>query len=221
MDGSFWRQRWADGRIGFHAAAANHHLLAHADRFLPETGGRVLVPLCGKTVDLTWLSERGHDVVGVELVESAAVAYFAEAGHVPTVADIGPYTAYSHGRVTILVGDFLALTPAILGPVTHIYDRAAMIALPPAMRVRFVEVMRQHMTPGVTLLLLTMTYDQAALPGPPHSVDTAEVMLGYADGCTVELLAQGDAESMPPRFAAHTVTTSDWLVTAGPARDLR
>lgn len=33
---------------------------------------RVLVPLCGKTVDMPFLADKGHEVVGVEGCETAA-----------------------------------------------------------------------------------------------------------------------------------------------------
>lgn len=38
----------------------------------------VLVTLCGKTLDLLWLCEQGHEVTGVELVEVAAKEFFEE-----------------------------------------------------------------------------------------------------------------------------------------------
>ena len=33
-------------------------------------GAAVLVPLCGKSLDLVWLAEQGHAVIGVELAEA-------------------------------------------------------------------------------------------------------------------------------------------------------
>ena len=46
------------------------------------TSGRakisILVTLCGKSLDLPWLCEQGHDVVGVELSAVAAKQLFEE-----------------------------------------------------------------------------------------------------------------------------------------------
>ncbi len=63
MDLDDWKARWADGNTGWHEQAGNRFLRqwwpARADQ------SRVLVPLCGKALDLKWLAERGHEVVGV------------------------------------------------------------------------------------------------------------------------------------------------------------
>ncbi len=75
MDAEFWKTRWQAGQIGFHEGRPNAFLEAHAARL--GIARRVLVPLCGKSVDLAYLAGLGHDVVGVELVEEAAAACFA------------------------------------------------------------------------------------------------------------------------------------------------
>ena len=56
-------------------------LLRFADRLLPplQTAQRVFVPLCGKTMDLTWLAVGGHRVFGVEVSQLAVEQYFSEA----------------------------------------------------------------------------------------------------------------------------------------------
>ena len=41
---------------------------------------RVFLPLCDKTIDLTWLYERGHEVVGLEGVHFVAESVFKSAG---------------------------------------------------------------------------------------------------------------------------------------------
>jgi thiopurine S-methyltransferase len=76
MDAAFWQARWDTGQIGFHEGRPNRYLTEFVDTL--GEGRRVLVPLCGKTVDLAYLAERGHQVVGVELVEAAVIGFFAE-----------------------------------------------------------------------------------------------------------------------------------------------
>ena len=41
-------------------------------------GLSVFVPLCGKTLDMVWLCQQGHTVVGCELSEIAALDFFKE-----------------------------------------------------------------------------------------------------------------------------------------------
>ncbi|CAB4033218.1 thiopurine S-methyltransferase-like, partial [Paramuricea clavata] len=39
---------------------------------------RVLVPFCGKTLDLLWLVKQGHTVIGIEAVQKAIEDFFKE-----------------------------------------------------------------------------------------------------------------------------------------------
>ena len=88
MEPDFWRARWSEGRIGFHEGAPNAHLRQNLD--VLAGARRVLVPLCGKAEDLAFLAASGREVVGVELVEDAVRAFFAEHGLAPTVTREGP-----------------------------------------------------------------------------------------------------------------------------------
>src|SRR5687768_10111391 len=124
MDSSFWIDRWRAGKIGFHEGQPNAFLVRHVDRLGPPR--RVLVPLCGKAEDLAYLGGRGHEVIGIELAEAAAIAFFREHEAVPRVERRGAFSAYAAGRVTILVGDFFAADVASVGSIDAFYDRAAL-----------------------------------------------------------------------------------------------
>jgi hypothetical protein len=69
MQESFWLDSWRNRNIGFHQAAVHPALLQYWPGV--AVASSVLVPLCGKTLDMLWLAKRGHDVVGVELAEAA------------------------------------------------------------------------------------------------------------------------------------------------------
>jgi thiopurine S-methyltransferase len=159
----------------------------------------VLVPLCGKSGDLAFLAAQGHHVVGVELVESAARAFFEEHGATPVVAQEGPFTRCSAGPITVLVGDFFATTRELLGPVDALYDRAAIVALPPAMRSTYVSHLRSLLPAGAPGLIVNMEYPQEKMAGPPFSVPEAELRAHYA-GLSLERL--GGRKVASPRFAA-------------------
>lgn len=80
MHEDFWRARWSRNEIGFHLPEVNPWLLRHWPR---ASRGRVLVPLCGKSLDMTWLAGQGLQILGVELMETAVQAFFAEQGWCP------------------------------------------------------------------------------------------------------------------------------------------
>lgn len=169
----FWLQRWQSGQIGFHEGRPNLHLERWAS-VLGE-GTSVLVPLCGKAVDLAYLARRGHAVTGVELSGLAAEAFFAEQGLVPERSREGPYLRRTAGGVSILEGDVFALT----GEWDAAWDRAALIALPPEVRARYAALLRARVRGPI--LLVTFVYDQGRRDGPPFSVDDEEVRRLYPD----------------------------------------
>ena len=203
MEASFWQQRWEAGQIGFHEGRANALLTRFIDRLPP--GGRVLVPLCGKSEDLAFLAARGHQVIGVELVETAAAAFFAEHDTTPTITTLDGLRVYRHGAITIVVGDLFATTAAHLAAIDAIYDRAAMIALPPDLRRRYVTHLRA-LAPSAPRLLIGFEYPQAAMDGPPFAVLEPEVRALHPDA-TITVLA--DEPAIAPRLAALGLTARE------------
>jgi thiopurine S-methyltransferase len=195
MKAEYWLERWHAGHIaGFHRADPNPRLVAHQPRAFGDCV-RILVPLCGKSHDLEWLAVHGYEVVGIELSELAARDFFAERGLEPTQSELGPFVAYRHGAVTILVGDFFAADPDALGYFEGVYDRAAMIALPPELRERYVAHLPTLMTPKAKLLLVTLFYD--AEGGPPFSVSPEEVERSYPQGKLTLLESLDGREEAP------------------------
>ncbi len=188
MDPGFWSARWQEGRIGFHEGAPNTYLSTFIDRL--ASARRILVPLCGKSEDLAYLAGRGHEVVGIELVEDAVRQFFAEHGTTPVIEPRGPFTAYTSGPITVFTGDFFASTPEIVGAIDAVYDRAALVALPPPLRDRYVPHLRQIAADARRELLVTIEYPDGVFEGPPFSVPRDEVERRFA-GAVIEELASG------------------------------
>lgn len=190
----YWLDRWEKGRIGFHRAEANPQLVEHHPRVLGGTI-RVLVPLCGKSADLEWLVTQGHEVVGIELSEIAALAFFAERGLRAERVERGAFVEYRRGALSIFVGDYFAATPDLTGYCDGVYDRAALIALPADLRARYVAHLPTLLAPKARLLLVTLHYD--ADGGPPFDVSPAEVERSYA-GQSITLLSSQDVRDDAP-----------------------
>ncbi|MBD1554903.1 thiopurine S-methyltransferase [Pseudomonas typographi] len=206
MQPGFWTARWERQQIGFHSAHPNPQLCAHWP-MMARAGSRVLVPLCGKSVDMAWLAARGHRVVGVELSAIAVQAFFAEQGLAYTCHAQGSFNLYRSGAIEIWQGDFFELATEHIGHCTALYDRAALIALPPAMRKAYVEHLQQLLPAGCLGLMLSLEYAQEKIPGPPFSVLPAEVQALYGPGWALQTLACIDETARAsPRFHAAGVT---------------
>jgi thiopurine S-methyltransferase len=184
MDASWWRDKWQSQKIGFHEGTPNYLLARHRGHL----AGRVLLPLCGKTEDLAFLAGHGHQVVGVELVEDAVRAFFTEHGVAPAVTEINSHRVYRAGAITVVQGDWFSVDRALVGDVDSFYDRAALVALPAEMRVRYIETLRRIVPAGAPGLLVTVDYADNAIDGPPFAVRDAEVRTHYAK---VDLLEEG------------------------------
>jgi len=137
MDAEFWQQRWQLGEIGFHQNQVHRFLLEQLAKLHLEPDDRILVPLCGKSLDLAWLAEQGFEVVGVELSRLAIEAFFTEQQLNPQRTQRGPFEVWRQGCIELLEGDLFDLTPQNCGPLQAIYDRAALVALPEELRPRY------------------------------------------------------------------------------------
>jgi len=180
MDGSFWHSKWERNDIGFHESQANPLLVKHFSALSLAKGSRVLLPLCGKTLDIHWMLAAGYRVVGAELSSIAIDQLFADLGMTPTIEKIGELHRYSARDIDIFVGDIFELCRDILGAVDATYDRAALVALPADVRRRYCAHLIQ-ITSAAPQLLICYQYDQSQLDGPPFSISDAEIYQRYGN----------------------------------------
>lgn len=189
MDHDFWHSLWERNWIPFHGAVANPILVAHFGALSLAAQARVFVPLCGKTRDIPWLLAQGHRVVASELSPLAVSQLFDEMGITPEIVPGPRLTRYSAPGLDIDVGDIFDLDAQILGPVDAVYDRAALIALPPDLRARYAAHLAE-ITATAPQLLISLEYGDDPDDGPPFSVDGAEIARIYGPAYRVAELAR-------------------------------
>jgi len=200
MDAAFWHERWKNNEIGFHQSSFNNHLLKFWPALDIKPEAPVFVPLCGKSQDLLWLRTRGHSVVGVEISPVAVRDFFVENQLTPAVTRHGPFEVWVADGVRIFCGDFFALTPAELRDVQGVFDRAALIALPPELRARYVSHLFSILPSEIQILLVTMEYSGDTMQGPPFSVLETEVHALYEPRFQIARLLSQDILDQNPRF---------------------
>ncbi len=201
MEASFWQQRWQENKIGFHLDKVNPLLVQYVDRLQLAPGQQVFVPLSGKTHDLIWLAEQGYRVLANELSKVAVEAFFAENNLNPSQMQKGDLRFYQSGLITFVCGDFFKLTPVQMVNVAAVYDRAALVALPQAMRANYSQQLHL-LCPTQPRLLVSLEYEQAEMSGPPFAVLEDEVRTDYAAGLQVECLQRNDVLAEHAHFAA-------------------
>jgi thiopurine S-methyltransferase len=212
MEADFWLQRWREGRTGFHRSAVMPLLLKHWSAIGVPRGARVFVPLCGKTLDMPWFAQQGLRVLGADLSPPAIEQFLAEnhlraastaeadGVHYRVEADAG------NADIELILGDVFDIAAETLASCGAVYDRAAMIALPPAMRERYVREVYGKLPRGCRGLLITLEYPQAEKSGPPFSVEEPEVRRLFGTQWDVELLERRDILADQPSFSDEGVT---------------
>lgn len=212
MHATFWQERWARSQIGFHQEKVNGYLRRHWSTLGLPNDAAVLVPLCGKSLDLAWLVEQGHAVIGVELAERAVQDFFAERDVQPHVSQYGAFKVYQAGALRILCGDFFALSHADVADCQAFYDRAALIALPAEMRERYATHLQAILPETCQGLLVTLVYDQQRMDGPPFSVEDAEVEQRFTPGWMLREVERKDVLSGNPRFIENQLEAVEEVV---------
>lgn len=188
----FWLDMWQEGRTAFHKDVVNPDLIAFWPTLNIKPGATVLVPLCGKSLDILWLVQQGFNVIGVELSEQAVQQFAQEHQLDFQLESQGSIQHYFTKTMSIWVGDIFALTSSFISPVDAIYDRAALIALPEKLRAVYVERCLQWLKVKGIILLKTLAYNQAEMSGPPYSVAPEEIAQLYQSSATIKCLQTGD-----------------------------
>ncbi|GAB2521940.1 thiopurine S-methyltransferase [Lysobacter humi (ex Lee et al. 2017)] len=200
MDAAFWHSRWQESRIGFHQDRPTPLMLKHWPSLAATAGERVFVPLCGKSLDMAWFASQGLRVLGVELSPIAIAEFFDEHGLSPTVERSPLGVHHRAGPIEIIEGDAFALDAAALADCSLVFDRAALIALPAELRVRYAERLYAQLPPGCRGLLVTLEYPQHEKAGPPFAVHADEVHTLFGRDWRVDRLEQRDILDTQPAF---------------------
>ena len=208
---TFWHDRWKNQLTRWHRAEYNDLMLKHWPSLNVPDGSEVLVPLCGKSLDMLWLAEQGYSIVGLEMVEQAIHTFFNENQLSPERTQFGKLMKHSSPPFTIFQGDVFALEAGTVQADAW-YDRAAMVAIPPSTRESYVQQIRQQTKPGAVGLLITLTYPQHEADGPPFSLTDEDAFSLFSEGFEIERLEVIDVSDEKDRGVS-SVTSSVFKIT--------
>lgn len=192
-----WQKRWQQNEIGFNQPQPNELLQRYFSLLNGKPGDRVFVPLCGKSIDMLWLANQGYEVIGVELSRKACEDFFEENRIAVNRVKKDKFLVFQSEKITLLAGDFFQLDRFMLGDVSAIYDRAALIALSKDIRPTYVEHMFGLVSSNTPILLITTFYNQAQMNGPPFSVGEEEVALLFSRGYDIKQVYNRMIQALP------------------------
>ncbi|XP_067857748.1 probable thiopurine S-methyltransferase [Heptranchias perlo] len=194
-----WMTRWEKKRIGFHEDEIHKLLKKHLDIILNGRKQiRIFFPLCGKSLDMKWLADQGHTVVGVEVSKMAIKEFFAEQNvsytqeSVPGMPSAEVFKSCD-GQISLFNCDMFDFSSLIPQKFDGIWDRGSLVAINPSDRQRYVKLMITLMAKGCHYLLDTFMYDQDKCVGPPFSVPELAIQDLYGQSCKIQLIESSDA----------------------------
>lgn len=205
-----WKQSWKDDNIGFHRSTPNPSLCRYVH--LLDKAETILVPLCGKTLDMHFLHQKGHHVYGVELVQKAIHDFFHEWNVEPRINN--DHSQYE--KITIINRNIFDVQPEDIPTVDGIFDRAALVALPTRIRMQYAAHILSLLKEGGSLLLITYDMPRPQEQGPPFSVRKNDTPALFAAAASVELLEEiHRTPQEEPRLASRGLQWSKehiWLI---------
>ncbi|TSK31331.1 putative thiopurine S-methyltransferase [Bagarius yarrelli] len=159
---------------------------------------RFFFPLCGKAVDMKWLADMGHVIVGVEISEKAIKQFFEEHSlkykeeSVPDIPDAKLFKS-SDARISLYQCDLHKFSSAIERQFGAIWDRGSLVAINPCDREKYAKLIMSLMDKDCKYLLDTLEYNPDLYKGPPFFVPEEAVKSLYGDACDIELVQSRNA----------------------------
>lgn len=197
MNLEYWLQSWELNHIGFNQNYPNTYMQQYFPLLKLPKGARILVPLCGKSIDMLWMLEQGYQVLGMDISRLACESFFKENHHAYKEIKQDGQVFFEGKNISLWVGDFFDLDAKMLGEVDAVYDRASLIALPEKSRQQYASFINDILSPGVKVLLIAVTYEQTKMQGPPFSVNETEVKILFSKHFSITKLHDKPAQSLP------------------------
>jgi len=199
LNPSDWIKAWDADYVPFHKQAPHTGLLKHETLLLPKLSS-VFIPLCGKTVDMKYLSDKGHKVVGLEISEKGILEFFKdnELSYSRKRHSTLPFDVFQAdgADITIYMGDMFEATSQLLGTFDAIWDRASYISINVDERPKYRGIMATLLKPEGIWLLNCYEYDLSKYRGRPNSIEEDEIMQTFRDQFKVKKLSRCHAEGI-------------------------
>ncbi|XP_063872736.1 thiopurine S-methyltransferase-like isoform X3 [Scylla paramamosain] len=188
-----WQERWSQGKTGWQLPDLNFALENHASKLLPKPERRILVPLCGKSVDVEWLYREGHTVVGIEGIEQAIVEFFSEHNLPYSTEQLTWAKVFKteDDRLKMYCCDIFKMDIENLGKFDSIWDRGSLVAIYEEDRERYAKVIKALLAPDFHYMINATQYTpHEGFSGPPRNIPTALVEKLFGDVCELQVLEE-------------------------------
>lgn len=215
-----WEDRWSTGRTQWHKTDVHASLQKYCDEYVLDGiiggGGRVLVPLCGKTVDMVYFARKRvvSQVVGIDGVPKAFDEFITEQASegfdFQEAVTVNGYTKRQSEKIALIAGDFFDISMDIINSDASnnnnnnntllfdaVWDRGSLVAIQPSLREKYVDKIGELINKpnGKYLLATFVRPNNDTTTGPPFSIDETEVRRLFGDKPWVDTIQLLDSHS--------------------------
>ncbi|KAM4706066.1 putative thiopurine S-methyltransferase [Rhinophrynus dorsalis] len=201
MTANDWVQIWESRKIAFHQDNIHKLLSEFLDTMLNNRKQlSIFFPLCGKAVDMKWLADMGHNIVGVDVSETGLKGFFEE-NNIDYVEEAmtgipgAKVFKSTSGNISLYCCNIFNLSDSLIGKFGGIWDRGAMVAMNPCDRERYTNLMVSLMAKDCRYLLVTHIYNPALIKGPPFYITDADLERLLGPLCIIKHMKTVDAMS--------------------------
>ena len=173
------------------------------EHYLPQlklsAGDQVLVPLCGKSLDMGWIIKRRLRVLGIELSAIAIEAFFDTQKVIPTRQAHRNFIRWQHKDCEIWCGDIFDLRLKDMRTIKLIYDCMALTAMPAKTREQYVAHFTRILPKTSPILLLTTETPDEQVANSVSTIDS-EVHSLYQKDYQIALLHGKNCFKIDPEY---------------------
>ena len=206
MEKTYWLNRWKAGKTQFNQPTPHRFLIKHFKTLSLQPQEQVFVPLCGKSIDMTWLMQQNQQVIGVEISPLAIADFLKENKLHTTSFGEGLFQVHQNASCTLYNGDIFNLTSQQLSEIKAVYDRGCLTALPPkTLRGQYVDWLKATIPLNTKILLIVIQHGASEINEPPFSTSFEEVNLCFNNDFSVTQLEKEFITELPPHWAERGV----------------
>ena len=199
MSNKIWKAKWKRNDIGFHQPAINPLLQQYLPQLHLSANDDILVPLCGKSLDMDLLTDSGYHVIGIEVSKVAIQAYFDARNVKPKREKKGKFIRWWHQDMEIWCGDIFNLSANEIGHVKTLYDCASLTAFPPDSRPYYVRHFYEKLSQHSQILLITTETADEQQQNSVSTIDS-EIQSLYEANYHIELLHGQSSLKQDPEY---------------------
>ncbi|XP_060084615.1 probable thiopurine S-methyltransferase isoform X2 [Ylistrum balloti] len=199
-----WLNNWESDCTPWHMTDVHEGLARYYQMLVNKTSvhNKIFIPLCGKSVDIKWLADRGNEVVGVEASETGLMEFFVEQNvkySVESAPSVDGKLFRSHdNKIRLYCCDIFHFTSDVESGFSGVWDRGSIEALEPEDRKKYIDLMKTLIGPETGYLTEIVERDLGK--GPPFCITVDELRAGFGPGCEVKKLMT--TTKLPP-YAFH------------------